>query len=80
MKYADMNPTQQAQVEGLLANQVLEEIGLDHEGRIDLWQLIMDNSPAGQNAFDQIWIPALEEARKRLAQETEGTPPGPERT
>ena len=79
MKNGDMNATQKAVEAGRLAVQVLEERGVDHDARMMMFALIQSDSEQGRKAYDQVWVPALEEANRRLAQGTEGTSPGPEK-
>ena len=77
-----MNLTQQAEAEALLANQVLEECGFDHDGRVEMWNAILSDTEIGKQVFKGVWLPALDEARRRFAQGAEGTlqkPAGPEK-
>lgn len=74
-----LNDTQKAIAAGRLIPQVLEEWGIDHEARVIMVQIMMSGSKPGQKLLDTVFMPALEEAQRRVEQGIEGLPPQQER-
>lgn len=62
----------QGVIEGFLAEEILKERGLDRENLVVMYEILMNDTPISQEVFDQIWMPAVNEARRKLAQQPEG--------